>query len=89
MTQLLDKWFAAHPRSVGETYPQHFAVAWRFGLAMILGGLAALVHGLFPALFERTGSSTVKRLYSRMVARQPSLARPAYEAAEWQLEYEI
>jgi hypothetical protein len=83
------RWFAEHPRSVGETYTEHFSVACRFGSAMIGGGLACLVHAAFPALFQRTGSSTVKRLYSHMVARQPGAARPAHEDPSWQLEYEI
>ncbi len=89
MAPILHKWFVAHPASVGETYAEHFAIARRFGLTMIGGGLAALVHALFPALFERTGSSAMKKLYSEMVARQPDTPRPAYEEQTWQLEYEI
>ena len=52
------------------------------------GGLAALVHGVVPALFERTGSRVVRRLHDRMAARQPHL-RAGWESAEWQIEYEI
>lgn len=82
-------WFTAHPRSVGESYAEHFVTAARFGLAMIAGGLACFVHAVFPALFKRTGSGTIKRLYSAMAARQPSGVRPAHEEPYWQLEYEI
>ncbi len=82
-------WFAAHPRSVGESYAEHFVTAVRFGFAMIAGGLACFVHAVFPALFERTGSGTIKRLYSAMAARQPGDVRPAHEEPYWQLEYEI
>lgn len=85
----LRQWFAAHPESVGETYAEHFGVASHFGLTMVTGGLACLVHALFPALFERTGSSTIKELYSEMLARQPDAPRPAYEEPHWQPEYEI
>lgn len=60
--------FTRHPHSIGETYAEHFATAARFALAMITGGLACLVHAVFPALFERTGSGAVKRLYSEMAA---------------------
>ena len=82
-------WFAEHPRSVGETYAEHFRAAGRFGLAMVSGGVACLAHALVPALFERTGSQTVKRLYSEMAARQPDLIRPAHEDPRWRPEYEI
>lgn len=89
MTELINRLFVAHPRSVGESYAEHFVVASRFALSMIAGGLACLVHAVCPALFERTGSGTVKRLYSAMVARQPGARRPAHEEPSWQLEYEI
>ena len=89
MTSPIDRWFAEHPRSVGESYAEHFRTAARFGLALISGGVACLAHALVPALFERTGSRTVKQLYSEMTARQPGLKRPAHEDPRWQLEYEI
>jgi len=88
MTAPIDRWFAEHPRSVGESYAEHFRVALRFGLTMVSGGFACLVHALVPALFERTGSGTVERLYAEMTARQPDL-RPAHEDPCWRPEYEI
>jgi hypothetical protein len=89
MTNLIDRLFADHPRSVGETYPEHFGLALRFGLSMLAGGLACLVHALFPKLFERTGSTTIKRLYAEIVARQPSREPMAHEEPGWRPEYEI
>ena len=89
MTSLISRWFAEHPRSVGESYAKHFRTAARFGLALVSGGLACLLHALVPALFERTGSRTVKRLYSEMSARQPGMPRPAHEDPRWRPEYEI
>ena len=59
--------FTKHPSSVGETYAEHFGVASSFGTSMILGGLACLVHGVFPFLFTSTGSRTIRRLHERMV----------------------
>jgi hypothetical protein len=56
---------------------------------MVAGGLACLAHALVPALFERTGSRTIKRLYAEMADRQPALGRPAHEDPRWQPEYEI
>jgi hypothetical protein len=88
---MLNRYFLDHPRSVGETYPEHAATAFGFGIRMIGGGLAAMVHGVFPALCTRTASNTVKGLYDRMRSRQPAFAerQPAHRQPEWQLEYEI
>ena len=54
--------FTAHPRSVGEGYLEHGAFACRYGMKMTLGGLAALVHGFFPFLFQTTGSRITREL---------------------------
>lgn len=86
---LLHRWFIAHPRSVDETYFQHFGVAGRFGVKLVGGGLACLVHALLPNMFVRTGSNTVKRLYSDMLSRQSGARRPAYDEPDWRPEYEI
>lgn len=59
--------FTKHPRSVGETYLEHMEMAAGFGVAMIVGGLACLVHALVPAWFERTGSRIISHLHTRMV----------------------
>ena len=66
----LHRLFNEHPESVGESYWQHLMAAATFGLRMVAGGLACLVHGLLPFLFERTGSNCVADLHQRMVARQ-------------------
>jgi len=89
MANPIRKWFLAHPESVEESYPEHFGVAWRFGVAMLRGGIACLVHAFVPALCERTGSGTVKQLYGEIVARQPGHSPPAHEEPDWQIEYEI
>ena len=60
--------FTKHPNEVGETYGEHLVVATSFGLAMIAGGLACLVHAVLPFCFTSTGSRTIKRLHERMVA---------------------
>ena len=58
--------FTDHPRSVGETYGEHFLFASSFGARMVAGGLACFVHGFLPFLFVRTGSKTVLALHARM-----------------------
>jgi hypothetical protein len=57
--------FTAHPTSVGETYGQHCRFAFAFGITMLLGGLAAIVHALFPFLFVTTASQALDELDAR------------------------
>ena len=54
--------FTAHPRDVGESYVEHALFACRYGLKMVAGGVAAVVHGLFPFLFQTTGSRITREL---------------------------
>jgi hypothetical protein len=64
--------FSEHPRSVGETYGQHWLHAADFAVRMILGGLACLVHACLPFLFCKTASETIGELNERMVLRRRS-----------------
>ena len=66
--------FTAHPNEVGESYLEHGAFACRYGAKMTLGGLAAIVHGLFPFLFQTTGSRITRELAATLEA---SAARAA------------
>jgi len=54
--------FTAHPASAGETYREHCFFALAFGARMALGGLAAMVHALFPFLFVTTASRALESL---------------------------
>ena len=58
--------FTDHPHAVGETYLEHACFAGRYGVKMTLGGLAALVHGAFPFLFEKTGSRITRELHATL-----------------------
>jgi hypothetical protein len=75
----LKRLFTEHPESVGESYFEHMAVALSFAGPLLLAGLAALVHAFLPFLCLTTASSTVKRLYARMMSRTP---RPATQAQD-------
>ena len=46
--------FTEHPRSVNESYLEHLRFALAFGAKMALGGAAAMIHAVFPFLFEST-----------------------------------
>ena len=58
-----------HLQSVSEGYVQHMVFAVGLGICMILGGLASIVHGICPAIFEYTGSRTVARLQNKIDTR--------------------
>jgi hypothetical protein len=80
--------FTAHPASIGESYGEHFRSACTFSAHMIFGGIACLVHAIFPFFFVTTGSSTVRKLYERMVNNRNRIpfdgtkesATPSFEA---------
>lgn len=67
---MLGKYFVDHPASVGESYSEHLATAAGFGISMVAGGLACIVHSLVPGLCERTASGIVRDLYLRMEGRR-------------------
>ena len=62
--------FTDHPKSVGETYLQHLAMAASFALRLLTGSICCLLHALFPFLFERTASRIITDLHHRMVTNR-------------------
>jgi hypothetical protein len=66
--------FTEHPHAVGESYLEHALFACRYGAKMTLGGIAAMAHGLFPFLFQTTGSRITRELNATLEA---SAARTA------------
>ena len=68
--------FTRHPKELGESYAAHFVNASAFGLRMLAGGGAVLIHAVFPFLFVRTGSRTMDKLHRRMTGR--------VEKVEWE-----
>lgn len=82
---MIDRLFLEHPRSVGESYGEHLRVAGRFGLAMLGGGAKALVHAVFPRLYETAGSDTIRRLHGMMVEKRGAKRDATVEmlSCEW------
>jgi hypothetical protein len=54
--------FTAHPRSVNETYVEHLGFALLFGIKMMCGGVAAMLHAIFPFLFVTTAGNLCDQL---------------------------
>lgn len=73
---MIRKAFTEHPASVGETYFEHFSHATGFGLRMVIGGFACMLHGLLPFLFVKTGSNQIETLHGRMVVNRRKLPQP-------------
>lgn len=63
------KLFLDHPRSVGESYFEHMAFAFKFSMRLFGGALAALTHAFLPFMFEKTASTLVKNMAQKMNAR--------------------
>jgi hypothetical protein len=76
---MFSRLFVDHPRSVDENYLEHFAVAAKFGLTMIRGGLCALVHAIVPGLCVTTGSDTIQRLNRIMVEQRRAKGQAAIQ----------
>ena len=62
--------FTKHPRLVGETYLEHMWCACKFFIKLQLLSFVALVHAIFPFMFEFTASSGVKKLNDCMQDRK-------------------
>ena len=80
---MIHRIFLDHPRTVGETYGEHFGVATRFGAAMIMGGLKAMIHGVVPSLYKTAGSDTVRRLNAILVSKRD--AAVTMHSVEWMI----
>jgi len=63
--------FTKHPRCMGETYLQHFVCAVRFSMKMLFGGIACLIHAVFPFLFQKTGSNLLFKMLHDFIDRTP------------------
>ena len=82
---MISRIFLDHPRTVGESYWAHLRVAGSFGVAMISGGTKALVHAVFPTMFETAGSDTIRKLHTIMVEKRGAKRDATMEmlSVEW------
>ena len=51
-----------HLKEQDETYFEHLICAASYGLRMIFAGFAAIIHSIFPFLFETTASDLAKEI---------------------------
>ena len=62
--------FTKHPESIGETYLEHLYFALRTGFKLMLGGMACMIHGIFPFMFQTTGSTVAKKMLADVERRK-------------------
>lgn len=77
---MLHRFFLNHPRSIGESYFEHQRTAFGFALALMGAGLACMIHGLVPGLFQSRASRTVAQLHQSMVLHRSRQAAKAPSA---------
>ena len=58
--------FTEHPKTVGESWAQHARFALSASGLLARAALAAAIHAVVPALFEKTASRTVDELHARI-----------------------
>lgn len=68
--------FTEHPASVNESYVEHMEMSGSFAAWLFAAGFCAMVHAVFPFLFEKTGSRIITKLHNRMVAGRVTKSAP-------------
>lgn len=74
--EMMDFLFTAHPKSIGETYWQHWKTAFRIWLRLLFASLALLVHMWVPGLCQTTTSAQIKILNNRLQTRRTNVSSP-------------
>ena len=70
------KLFTDHPHSMDETYFEHLICAAGYGLRMIFAGFAAIIHSIFPFIFETTASDLAREITGDVQARNNDSSGP-------------
>ena len=52
-----------HLKNTEENYLQHMGVALKISIQLIKAAFQALIHSKIPALFPKSASSKIKKLY--------------------------
>ncbi len=64
---MLKRLFIDHPKSVNETYLQHFFTSMSFSMKLFKAAMACFIHALVPGLCIKTGSKAITELHVKMV----------------------
>jgi hypothetical protein len=77
---MFNKLFIEHPKSVNETYFEHFLHAMSFTIKLQMAAIACFIHALIPGFCVKTGSRLILELHHRMVAFR--VANPKKKTSE-------
>jgi hypothetical protein len=64
---MLKQLFIDHPKTVNETYIQHFFTAMSFSMKLFKAAIACFIHAFVPGLCIKTGSKAITELHVKMV----------------------
>ena len=64
--------FTQHPAAVGMTYMQHGLFSLSLSGMFLTGAVQALVHAVFPFLFEEGSTEQSRRITERIAAARSS-----------------
>lgn len=70
MKLLVDK-LLAHPRSINETYLQHFRFTLEKSFFLLKTTVALLTHGILPCFFETYTRDNILKFSDTLVKRNP------------------
>ncbi len=62
---MLKKLFCDHPNSVKQTYLQHLWWSCCASFKALMVAIVLILHGIFPFIFEKTGSNLIIGLASK------------------------
>jgi len=60
------KAFKDHPKSVGQSYFQHFQFSANMSLSLLGASLTALTHAVVPPLCQTSTSQSINKLHALM-----------------------
>ena len=70
------KLFTDHPNEMGESYIEHLICASMYGVRMVFTGFAAIIHSIFPFLFQTTASDLAKEITGDVRTPKSELQAP-------------
>ena len=70
------KLFTDHPNEMDESYIEHLICASMYGVRMVFAGFAAIIHSIFPFLFQTTASDLAKEITGDVRTRKSKLEAP-------------
>jgi hypothetical protein len=67
---MLDRLFLEHPRTVGETYPQHMLASLTVASRLFAASIKCVVHAIVPAWCKTSGSDAIVKLHTEIAPRR-------------------